>query len=1031
MSDLLDKLNEAQKKAVTHEDGPLLIVAGAGTGKTTVLTRRYLWLMGEKKLTAEDIVALTFTEKAAQEMEDRVLQQLPSGAYEFWIHTFHGFCQRVLERHGLEIGIPNTFRIMTESDAWILLKKKIDLLPLDHYRPVGNPIKFLHALIRHISRAKDEGITPDRYVEFAENVVLDTDMVDIIGGEKKRLKELADLYAAYQKILRDEGALDFGDVIMETLRLFKERPTILNKYREQFKYILIDEFQDTNWAQYELIKLLAEPRRNITVVGDDDQAIYKFRGASLANILQFKDDYPDATTVALTDNYRSRQHILDTAYKVILNNNPHRLEVSLADQGLSKKLKSHLDETIYAPVSSGGESAEQGEAKSSGALETSASGTIVMEDASLRSDRQGVRIKWFNTLSREASWVADDILERHGARAKDEGWNGFAILVRSNDEALTFVDALSKRRIPFRFFALRGLYSKPIIVDMMALLKLAVHPHDSTAVWRVASMPHLKLPATAMQGAVAYSNRKGIPLWDALKQASFFLREDASGVKRVQDLVSLVEKLAESARRETPLAILHKALNESGYLNYIMSFAERERMEGIGLLNEFVNRIRRFETNNHAPHLSDFVNEIEMEMQSGEEGSLKGDAEAGPDVVRVMTIHASKGLEFDTVYLVCMVDQRFPTRARTDAIPLPDGLVKERVQEGDWHIQEERRLCYVAMTRAKNNLILTGAEDYGGARKKKPSIFLAESGLDMPITDVVEKDPLENLQAEEKLAEDRRALREVFQLKRRFSFTQLVAYKKCPLQYKFGHVYRVPVLGSHQKSFGQSIHGALQHILERHLERTGSQQGSLFGSAQDHQKTTGGLTVTEDEALSIFEESWIDEWYPNRDMHDKLKAEGRAAILRMWHAWSLHAPKVKSLEEGFDWHLGEHSIKGKIDRCDDLGGSVGIFDYKTSEFKEGDKADALDREQLWLYQLAMEAKGHQVSRLAYLFVRAPAEGQECATLEVPLLEGEDKVEFQETLQRRMDEILLSDFPATPSSFLCQYCDFKRICEFRK
>jgi len=994
MTDLLEKLNDAQKKAVTHESGPLLIVAGAGTGKTTVLTRRYLWLMTEKKLTTDEIVALTFTEKASQEMEDRVLEQIPNGAYDFWIHTFHGFCQRILERHGLEIGIPNTFRILTETDAWILLKRRLDELPLDYYRPLGNPVKFLHALIRHMSRAKDEGVTPERYVEFATNAVLDGDSTDILDSERKRLKELADTYAMYQKILRDEGALDFGDVIMETLRLFHERPAVLHKYRQQFKYLLIDEFQDTNWAQYELIKLLAEPQRNITVVGDDDQAIYKFRGASLANILQFKDDYPEAATVALTDNYRSHQHILDTAYKVIGNNNPHRLEISLADQGLSKRLTSKADSAVV--------------------------------DA-------GVSIEWFSSLEQEAAWVADDIVMRHGAESKDKGWSKFAILVRANDQALPFVDALAARNVPYRFFALRGLYAKPVIVDLMALLKLSVHAHDSAAAWRVISLPSFEVPLSAIQQALAYSARKGLPLWEALKQSPVYLNQDPDGARAVQKAVAVMEKLAETARREPPLAVLHQALNASGYLSRILSLPERERVEAIGLLNEFVGRIRRFEANAHAPYMIDFVVELEMEIQSGEEGSLKSDAEAGPDVVRIMTIHASKGLEFESVYLVSLVDQRFPTRERQDAIPLPDGLVKERLQEGDVHIQEERRLCYVAMTRAKTNLILTGADDYGGARKKKPSMFLGETGIDVPAALPSEADDPARLKPNEKQADEKAAWREVFQLKRRFSFTQLVAYKKCPLQYKFAHVYRVPVLGSHNKSFGQSIHLALQQILKRHLDRIGAQQGDLFTAPKVHASTEGGLLVNEDEALEIFKQSWIDEWYKTRIDHDKFYAQGREAILRMWHAWAAHPPLVKALEADFDWRIGEHSIKGKIDRVDDLGdGAVAILDYKTSEHKEGDKADALDREQLWLYQLAMEARGQRVGRLAYLFVRTPgAESQECAALEVPLLKDEDKLDFQEQLTKRMDEILLSDFPPTPSQHLCQYCDFKNVCEFRK
>lgn len=992
MPNFLEKLNEAQKKAVTHEKGPLLIVAGAGTGKTTVLTRRYLWLLNEKKYRAEELVALTFTEKAAHEMEDRVLKHMPNGAYDFWIHTFHGFCQRILERHGLEIGIPNTFKILTETDAWILLKKHLNDLPLDYYRPLGNPVKFLHALIRHISRAKDEGVTADRYVDFAQNAVLDGDSTEVVEGEMARLKELAETYSAYQKILRDYGFLDFGDVIMETLRLFKERPAVLSLYQKQFKYLLVDEFQDTNWAQYELIKMLSRRERNVTVVGDDDQAIYKFRGASLANILQFKDDYPDAVTVTLTSNYRSHQDILDTAYKVIVNNNPHRLEVSLADQGLSKQLKSHVQ------------------------------------------DEADVRVEWFPTLIKEAGWVSEDIAARHGAGPKDQGWSKYAILVRSNDQAVPFVEALASRNIPYRFFALRGLYAKPIVVDIMAVLKLAVKPEDSSSAWRVISLQSLKIPLPAVHKIVAYSARKGVSLWNALRQSPVYLKDDEISAKAVLSLVSIVNKLSESARREPPLAVLHKAIEETGYLNHVMSFNERDRIENIGYLNEFVNRIRRFEINNHVPNLVDFMDELEMEIESGEEGSLKSDVESGPDVVRVMTIHASKGLEFETVYLVSMVDQRFPTRERHDAIPLPDGLVQERLQEGDVHLQEERRLCYVALTRAERFLILTGADDYGGARKKKPSVFIHETGLDVPQacdqTEVMDVSGLKTMNRQEEAA----ALREIFKLKRKFSFTQLVAYKNCPLQYKFAHVYRIPVLGRHQKSFGQSVHLALQRILKNHQDRTGTRQVSLFAPADEAVKRTeSDFTVTEDEALAIYAESWIDEWYPTREMHDEYRSEGREAVKRMVRAWHRRVPAVKALETDFDWRIGEHSIKGKIDRLDESDGGLAIYDYKTGEYKSGQKAAPVDKEQLHLYQLAMEAKGFKVNRLAYLFVRSDFESQEhgCSSLEIPLLEKEAKLDFEEDLKKRMDDILISEFPPTPSSFLCAYCDFKNICEFRK
>ena len=319
----LDTLNEAQREAVTHAGGPLLIVAGAGTGKTTVLTKRYAHLLANG-LTTDHILALTFTEKASTEMEDRILGLLPVGTYDFWISTFDGFCERILEAHGLEIGLPNDPRILTPSDAWLMLRRRLHELPLHFYKPLGNPTKFLRAILQHISRAKDEGVTWQDYAAYVQRV---EERPDDVGGmdEVLRLKELARVYEAYQKMMWDEGAIDFGDLILETLRLLRERPAILKKYQAQFQEVMVDEFQDTNGAQYDLIKLLVGERRHLTVVGDDDQAIYKFRGASLANIMQFREDYSEAKTVALIQNYRSRKEILDIAYRSIEHNNPHRL----------------------------------------------------------------------------------------------------------------------------------------------------------------------------------------------------------------------------------------------------------------------------------------------------------------------------------------------------------------------------------------------------------------------------------------------------------------------------------------------------------------------------------------------------------------------------------------------------------------------------------------------------------------------------------------------------------------------------------
>lgn len=1003
MSDILDGLNDAQRKAVTHGSGPLLIVAGAGTGKTTVLTRRYVWLLKERGITAENVLALTFTEKAAGEMEDRILQLLPNGTYDFWISTFHSFCQRVLEERGLEIGIPNRFRLMTETDGWLLLKRRINELPLDHYRPLGNPVKFLSALLRHISRAKDENVSPEEYLCFAQEFALNGD-AEPVTGERKRLQELADLFFAYRKTLRDEGALDFGDLIQETLRLFRERPAVLAEYRRRFPYILVDEFQDTNWAQYELVRLLAGESRNLTVVGDDDQAIYKFRGASLANILQFRDDYPDAKAVYLTENYRSNQAILDLAYGFIRKNDPHRLEVKLEGTGLSKRLVAACPSSVAS-----------------------------------RSDRptndpdlRAIDLRWYKALEDEADGVARRILEMKESDVSLT-WNDFAVLVRSNDGAEPFVRALEALSIPFRFYALRGLYAKPLIVDIVALLSLLDDYHEASSVWRALNLPVYKVSPQDCAALVFYANRKGIALWNAVRDASLVNECSEEGRRKIREFAAHIEKLQETARRERPLKVLQDVLDKTGLLHWVLSQSERDKLDQIDLLNSFANRVKRYESSTKGPALKGFLAELKLEIESGEEGALHADPNEGPELVKVLTVHGSKGLEFRHVFIVSLVDQRFPTRERKDSIPLPDGLVKERLPEGDAHLEEERRLFYVAMTRAKNTVTFTGADDYGGVRAKKPSPFLAEAGLEVPSTAARLGSELLNLTpAPLRPPEDGADERTIYPLKRRFSFTQLAAFRTCPLQYKFAHVYKIPIFGSYQKSFGQSVHLALHDILALHLERGRAQQGDLFSEGREAGKPgagssiSDGFRVTQTEAEEIFKTRWIDEWYPDRAKHDQYWREGVEAIRSFWEACSASVPQVKCLEFPFDWRIGEHALKGKVDRVDALpDGSVAIWDYKTGEAKHSADLEAEDKEQLRIYQLALEDKELKVSRLGYIYVRG------MVTAEVECLSGGDKQEFRDKLLVRMNNILVSDFMPSPSQFVCRYCDFRNVCEYRK
>jgi DNA helicase-2/ATP-dependent DNA helicase PcrA len=353
MSSLLKNLNNEQLAAVKYTDGPLLIVAGAGTGKTTVITRRIAHLIEQNLAKPEEILALTFTDKAATEMQERVDLLLPIGYVDTWISTFHSFCERILKNHALDIGLPNDFELLDGTKQWMLVHKNFEKFDLDYYRPLGNPSKFISALLSHFSKCKDEVITPEEYLKHAEELTLFSDSpqplpnpplkkgggdavasssspfeerpgevpkIDLI--EISRLQEVANAYHVYQKLLLDNSCLDFGDLINYTLELFKKRPNILKYYQNRFKYIMVDEFQDTNFAQYQLVKMLAGENQNIAVVGDDDQSIYKFRGASFSNILKFKDNFPKLKEITLVENYRSTKNILDLSYKFIQQNNP-------------------------------------------------------------------------------------------------------------------------------------------------------------------------------------------------------------------------------------------------------------------------------------------------------------------------------------------------------------------------------------------------------------------------------------------------------------------------------------------------------------------------------------------------------------------------------------------------------------------------------------------------------------------------------------------------------------------------------------
>ena len=852
----MEKLNKEQLQAVTHKDGPLLIVAGAGTGKTTVITQRIAYIIEQGWAKSDEILALTFTEKAAGEMEERVDRLLPMGYLDLWISTFHSFGERMLKEHGLEIGLPADFKLLNEFEQWSLVRKNLDKFDLDYYRPMGNPAKFIHALIKHFSRAKDEDISTADYLKYAEGLRENLDGMlngslarnkkqetrnkqipnpksqisnpaislrsngasksqisqpeadpplaenfkngeeeanrEIAEQEVLKINEVANAYHVYQQLLLDNSALDFGDLINYSLKLFRERPAILEKYRRQFKYILLDEFQDTNWAQYELIKMLAQPRSNLAVVGDDDQSIYKFRGASVSNILQFKKDFPKSEEIFLVNNYRNKQNVLDLSYEFIKLNNPNRLEYQLNESQKSKVKSQKLNKKLIA----------QGKGK--GAVE-------IIQGSDLQDEvgRVVEKIADIKIQSRLAATKGDHANKK---KCENASWNDFAVLVRANDSAKDFCNALEIAGLPYQFLSSRGLYSKPVIMDLTAYLKLLDDYHESAAVYRILNLPVLNFSYKELVNFNYIARKKAWSLYTVLRDSRGRLGSEIQ--KKVDKILSLIDKHTALAREKSVSEIILAFLNDSGYLKYLMEGSEQESRENMNLLNQFMKRIKKFESTSDDKSVKAFLAELNMEIDSGEQGSLSPDIESGPEAIKIMTIHGSKGLEFKYVFIANMVDKRFPTIERKEQILIPDALVKEVLPEGDIHLEEERRLFYVAMTRAKNDLYFSWSPDYGGVRKKKPSKFLLEIGLIKKeqasiSNDLNSKSQIPNLkqipqpEANPPLAENSKLQipNEKLQQNKEtdvkipsyFSYNQLAAFSKCPYQYRFAHILRVPM----------------------------------------------------------------------------------------------------------------------------------------------------------------------------------------------------------------------------------------------
>ena len=974
------KLNKAQTEAIEYIDGPLLIVAGAGTGKTRVITEKIAYLLTKKKVSPQAALALTFTEKSAKEMQDRVDSMMDLGYSDLHISTFHAFCQELLERYGLDIGLPNRFKILSETDAWLLVREHIYDFPVDYYRPLANPDRFIYALLKHFSKCKDELISPGAYLEYADGLQADADSIQT--QEKHRLQEVARMYHAYNQLLLEKQSLDFGDLIFYMVKLLRERPHILKSISEQFQYILVDEFQDVNYGQYELVQLLAQ-HGQLTVVGDDDQSIYAFRGASVSNILRFQQDFPKAKEVVLRENYRSGQEILDAAYTLIQHNNPDRLEVKL---GLDKKLISRGQyahaETLHIHAQTGDDEVQK-----------------VIEEIA--------RLKEVNS---------------------DISWDDFAILVRANSHAEPFLQGMERSGIPYEFLSSSGLYRQSIVVDCFHFLKAIDRIYDSLSIYHLLRLPFFKMSENDIQKFTHAARKKSITYYEALKRGREF-QLSPEGLTVCDKVVECIHNGIKRARTERPTAVLLHFLEESGYMQFLtekVDAGDPDMTRAAYHLRQFFDFVSEYEQAVPAAHVAGFIEYYTRVLDSGDDGRLSQPEET-PDSVNVMTVHGAKGLEFRYVFVVNCVEQRFPVRSRGEAIELPDALVQEQLPEGDYHYQEERRLFYVAMTRAKERLYFTSAASYGGTQPKKISRFLFEAGLSIPDEAEAQKKTRSRL-GNPVQPQDKILSTYTYQLPRSFSFSQLRAFEVCPYQYKMTYLLKIPMTGTPYFSFGTSMHLTLQRFYERVREMNQAKQYSLFSTPTPSTPTSDTVTAPSlEELLSLYEASWIDNWFENKRQREAYFKKGKESLKTFFTThdgtWTIPI----NLEGGFTIKVGMYTVTGKIDRIDQLStGGLHIIDYKTGETKE--KIIGSDKDQLLLYQLAAfqlpeyRAFG-KPEQLTYYYLGGNTQQSFLGT-------QDELGKLQEKILKTIEQIYATDFSKITKKDACGRCDFCKMCEFR-
>ncbi|MGB7465131.1 MAG: ATP-dependent DNA helicase [Candidatus Acidiferrum sp.] len=966
------KLNPAQHRAITHGNGPLLVIAGAGTGKTRVITERIRHLLEtDQTLHGENILGLTFTKKAAGEMKARVVKAVGERGKDVVLSTFHSFCETLLKESD-----PN--RVALEQvDHWILLRRNLARLKLDKFRRLAEPGQFLSDFIQFFSRCQDELVSSDDYQAFADQLSselaaekdsLDEDTCKERAEHVALQQEIARAYHASEEILREKRAVALNGLIAEAVTLLKSDTKKCRQLQERFKHILVDEFQDTNIAQLELLHLLSVDRRNIVVVGDNDQAIYRFRGASFgsfklflqrfANWQEGQDSSP--FRVALMDNYRSTPNILRVATQAISMN-----EVS--PEFPKKVLQSNKPEG------------------------------------------EKIRIVELDAPEDEAAWVADELQRLHaaGRRRKD-----FAVLYRQHAHRNHLVEELCLRKIPFVISKL-SILEHPLVRDVLAYLHLIARPFDDIACARVLSAPAWHLSAPDLVRLAERAGRKRtIALYDVLQSPQTNLPFDPSHTA----IAKLLEFLAEqrkTSRRRTARDIL-------GDLVEWLEIHPRASRQDRKYVNQLAQFMKDWEPKSETGGLAEFLEYLDYFQQAG--GTLSLEDDAPGDAVQLMTVHGAKGLEFPHVFLLRVNVNAFPARNRAPLFEFPDRLMKEELPEGDFHIQEERRLFYVALTRAQDRLTITTLTE----KKGRVPVFIEDLLMDPAVNrrDLQQSAPKLKKQAPRPTAVPRSTpASELFPVSEepprifsriaswaeefhppapdplKLSSSAVDNYRKCPQQYAFSYLWSLKEGPRAALTFGSVMHTTIKRFVDQ-LKK--------------------GVKLPFAEVQRIYETEWTSAGFEDGYQEAEYKKDGLEQ-LRAFHGTMLQtSPQILEQEKAFELPLANDVIlTGRMDQVNSLGRNhVEIVDYKTGKPRKD--SDARKNLQLSIYALAAkEIFEWNPVRLVFHYLQTNQ-------TQVTSRDSKQLDEAEKIVQEAAADIRAAQFPPNPG-FICRSCAYKPIC----